>query len=103
SKAGGLVRALDLVQALRARGIPVIVGAHVGETSILSRAALTVAAAAGDLLIAQEGAFGTHLLARDVVHPPVMFGPGGVLEVARLGLEPAGLGLRIVPPREGDA
>jgi len=45
----------------------VIVGAHVGETSLLTRAALTVANSARDLLVAQEGAFGTHLLARDVV------------------------------------
>jgi L-alanine-DL-glutamate epimerase-like enolase superfamily enzyme len=96
SKMGGLARSLDLVRALRERAIGIIVGAHVGETSVLTRAALTVAHAARDLLHAQEGAFGTHLLAHDVADPPIMFGPGGVLDVDTLGLAPApGLGLAV--------
>ena len=41
---------------------------------MLTRAALTVANSARDILIAQEGAFGTHLLAHDVIDPPLMFG-----------------------------
>lgn len=95
SKMGGVLRSLDLLSALRQRGIPVIVGAHVGETSVMSRAALTVAHSAGDLLLAQEGAFGTHLLARDVAEPPLMFGAGGELQVAAAGLGAAGWGLMI--------
>ena len=59
-----------------------IVGAQVGETSLLTRAALTVARAAGDLLVGQEGAFGTLLLERDVCDPPLMFGKAGVLDIA---------------------
>lgn len=48
-----------------------------------------MAAAAGDALVAQEGAFGTHLLERDVVDPPLMFGPGGILDPgAALGTAP---------------
>jgi L-alanine-DL-glutamate epimerase-like enolase superfamily enzyme len=82
SKMGGLIRSLRVVQAARARGIGVIVGAQVGETSLLTRAALTVARAAGDALVAQEGAFGTLLLERDVCDPPLMFGPGGVLDAS---------------------
>lgn len=73
-----------------------IVGAHVGETSVLTRAALTVARAARDILVAQEGAFGTHLLLRDVVNPPVMFGPGGMLDAAALTLRRAGFGLPVL-------
>lgn len=96
SKMGGVLRSLELLQALRERGIPVIVGAHVGESSVLTRAALTVAAAAGEHLLAQEGAFGTHLLQHDVADPPLMFGPGGVLSVASAGLEGSGWGLHIV-------
>jgi L-alanine-DL-glutamate epimerase-like enolase superfamily enzyme len=96
SKMGGVLRALELLQALRERGIPVIVGAHVGESSVLTRAALTVAAAAGEHLLAQEGAFGTHLLQHDVADPPLMFGPGGVLSVVSAGLEGSGWGLHIV-------
>jgi L-alanine-DL-glutamate epimerase-like enolase superfamily enzyme len=82
SKMGGLIRAIELIDEARARGIGVIVGAQVGETSLLTRAALTAARAAGDLLVAQEGAFGTFLLERDVCDPPLMFGAGGVIDAA---------------------
>lgn len=84
SKMGGLLRSLEFVAAARRRNLHLVVGAHVGETSVLSRAALTVAHAARDVLIAQEGAFGTHLLAGDVVDSPIMFGNGGVLDAALL-------------------
>ena len=79
SKMGGLLRSLEVVAAARKRGLRIIVGAQVGETSVLTRAALTIATAAGDLLAGQEGAFGTHLLTADVCDPPLMFGRGGVL------------------------
>lgn len=94
SKMGGLLRSLAIVEEARALGIGVIVGAHVGETSILTRAALTVAARAGDALVAQEGAFGTSLLRRDLVSPVLMFGRKAELEIATM-LDPAtpGLGL----------
>jgi L-Ala-D/L-Glu epimerase len=96
SKMGGLLRSLGLVRAARSRGLGVIVGAHVGETSVLTRAALTLAGAAGSALIAQEGAFGTHLLLHDVVNPPLMFVTGGLIDVAAAGLAGReGLGLDI--------
>lgn len=96
SKMGGLLRSLQVVSAARARGIPIVVGAQVGETSVLTRAALTVAQAAGDALLAQEGAFGTRLLQHDVTEPCLMFGPGGVLDPAWYpSLGDAGLGLRM--------
>jgi L-alanine-DL-glutamate epimerase-like enolase superfamily enzyme len=82
SKMGGLIRTLEVIEEARARGIGVIVGAQVGETSLLTRAALTAARAAGDALVAQEGAFGTFLLERDVCDPPLMFGAGGVIDAA---------------------
>ncbi len=81
SKMGGLLRSLDVVHGARAQGYGVIVGAQVGETSLLTRAGLTVAQSAGSDLVAQEGAFGTELLQHDVVDPPVMFGPGGILDL----------------------
>lgn len=77
---GGLVRSLEVLERMRGSGLRVIVGAHVGETSLLTRAALTVANAARDLLVAQEGAFGTHLLEYDVADPPISFGAGGILD-----------------------
>jgi L-alanine-DL-glutamate epimerase-like enolase superfamily enzyme len=82
SKMGGLLRSLSLLEAGRALGIGVIIGAQVGETSLLTRAGLVVAAAARERLVAQEGAFGTFLLERDVCDPPLMFGAGGVLDVS---------------------
>lgn len=82
SKMGGILRSLDVVSAARGRGMAVIVGAQVGETSLLTRAAMTVATAADDLLVGHEGAFGTHLLAKDVCATPVMFGRGGDLRWA---------------------
>lgn len=95
SKMGGLLRSLDLLPALRERGLGLIVGAQVGETSVLTRAALTFASAGRDLLVAQEGAFGTHLLARDVARPALMFGRGGLLEASDASLVPAGSGLGV--------
>lgn len=98
SKMGGLVRSLDVVSAARRLGIGVIVGAQVGETSLLTRAGLTAAHAAGPTLVAHEGAFGTHLLTADVCEPPIMFGPGGRLDVAQhAGLAEPGLGRFVVP------
>jgi L-alanine-DL-glutamate epimerase-like enolase superfamily enzyme len=94
SKMGGLLRSLAVADAARAAGVGLIVGAQVGETSLLTRAALTVAHASRDILVAQEGAFGTLLLERDVCDPPLMFGPGGVLETeAHAMLAGPGFGL----------
>lgn len=95
SKMGGLLRSLDVVSAARARGIPVIVGAQVGETSLLTRAALTVAQAAGSALIGQEGAFGTFLLEHDVCEPSLMFGAGAILDPQTYPFDTLGFGLPI--------
>jgi L-alanine-DL-glutamate epimerase-like enolase superfamily enzyme len=82
SKMGGILRSLQLVDAARAAGIGLVVGAQVGETSLLTRAALTVAHACHDRLVAQEGAFGSFLLTEDICDPPLMFGAGGVLDLS---------------------
>ncbi len=80
SKLGGLLRSLEVVDAASRRGVRMVVGAQVGETSVLTRAALPVARAAGELLVGQEGAFGPLLLECDLFEPPLVFGDGGVLE-----------------------
>lgn len=80
SKMGGILRSLAVSRRAVERGLDIIIGAHVGETSILTRAALTVAACAPRAAVAMEGAFGTHLLAADVVATPVMFGRRGLLD-----------------------
>jgi L-Ala-D/L-Glu epimerase len=98
SKMGGLLRSLRVVEAARARGLPLIVGAQVGETSLLTRAALAVAARAGELLLAQEGAFGRYLLAADPCSPELRFGREGALAIQHpLG---PGWGLAVRSARE---
>ena len=80
SKHGGVIRSLAVVAEARRLGFQLIVGAHVGETSLLTRAALPVARAAGPALVGQEGAFGTHLLSRDPCTPLLMFSGHGELQ-----------------------
>ena len=94
SKMGGLLRSLQFGVEARASGVPIIVGAHVGETSVLARAALVLANSMRDCIVACEGAFGTHLLEHDVVEPSIMFGRDGIVDAAalRIGTAP-GLGL----------
>lgn len=79
SKMGGLLRACAVAARAKAAGIPIVVGAQVGETSILTRVALAVADRYRDIVIAQEGAVGTYLLEYDLCEPPLMFGRGGCL------------------------
>ena len=52
--------------------------------------------AAGPSLIASEGAFGTHLLRRDLASESLMFGYDGAIDPKRDGVGAApGLGLNI--------
>ena len=96
SKMGGIMRSLDVTGRAANLGVGVIVGAQVGETSILTRAGLTVMHATRPNLVASEGAFGTHLLRRDLTSESLMFGNGGavVVEQAGIGVAP-GLGLEV--------
>ena len=94
SKMGGIIRALDVARMAGDKGIGIIVGAQVGETSILTRAALTVMNAHRANLVASEGAFGTHLLQRDLTTPSLMFGAGGIFDADKeCDTTGAGLGL----------
>jgi len=81
SKVGGLIRALHLIGAVKKLGWKIIIGCHVGETSLLTRAALIPAYAAGNHLIGREGAFGDHLLTYDPVEPMLKFGRHGALDL----------------------
>jgi L-alanine-DL-glutamate epimerase-like enolase superfamily enzyme len=89
---GGILRSLAVAEQAKELGISIIIGAQVGETSVLTRAALTVANSYRDILLAQEGAFGTHLLEHDVCRSPLMFGQAGLLD-STIVSECAGLGL----------
>ena len=94
SKMGGIGRSLEVVERAASLGMGVIVGAQVGETSILTRAGLTVMQAARPSLVASEGAFGTHLLREDLTAESLMFGDGGVLKAPDSGAPGLGLAVR---------
>ncbi|MEM7574813.1 MAG: enolase C-terminal domain-like protein [Bacteroidota bacterium] len=99
SRLGGVLRSLELVKLLRERNWPIIVGAHVGETSVLTRAGMLVARAAADQLLAQEGAFGTILLDYDPLSPSLRFGAAGRLDLREYKFnKTTGWGLTLVDP-----
>jgi len=101
SKMGGLLRSLAVAQRCHEKGLAMVVGAQVGETSLLTRAALIVVQAARDIVIAQEGAFGTMLLESDAVQPALMFGATGELDMSSFQLERLpGFGMAPIPDLE---
>ena len=94
SKLGGLIRTLNLVRDAKARGLKIVIGAQVGETSILARAGLVAVRAASEAMVGYEGGYGTHLLAHDVCEPSLTFGRRGVFSAGNLRrLSQPGLGL----------
>ena len=97
SRVGGLMRALKLVEEVKKLGWFIIIGCHVGETSLLTRAALVPAYAAGENLIAQEGAFGDYLIEREPVEPILKFGRNGLLDLSKPYYLKTVQGLRIIP------
>ncbi len=96
SKNGGLLRSLAIAAEATDRKIPLIFGAHVGETSVLTRAGLTMASSFQGQTVAQEGGFGRLLIEQDAVTPSLRFGFGGVLRPGRFLLDrDAGGGLTL--------
>src|SRR5690606_38694816 len=81
SKMGGLLRSLAIAEECRKHSIKFIIGAQVGETSILTRAAISLANVYRDSLIAQERAYGIHLLEHDITDNPIMFGKNGAVNL----------------------
>ena len=76
----------------------VILGAHVGETSLLTRAALTVGQALKKPAIAREGAFGKILVTKDISDPSLRFGARGIVDAKRWNFaDRPGLGLSVDP------
>ena len=95
SKMGGVLRSIEIAKQAENLGLPLIIGAQVGETSILSRAALSIANHYRDLVIAQEGAFGTYLLEKDITEDPIIFGKDGVLESSSITTNSYGWGINV--------
>lgn len=94
SKLGGLLRSLASARHALSQGRRIIVGAQVGETSILARAGIAVAAAVGAGLAGYEGAYGVRLLKWDVAAPEIVFGARGEVDLERAAVGTEGLGLR---------
>ncbi len=81
SRVGGLIRARKLIEKIKAMGWDIIIGCHVGETSLLTRCGLVAVAMAGESLIAHEGAFGDYLLKREPAFPMLTFHKEGRLNL----------------------
>ncbi|MFT4667361.1 MAG: L-alanine-DL-glutamate epimerase-like enolase superfamily enzyme [Polaribacter sp.] len=81
SRVGGILRSLDMIKELKRLNWKIIIGAHVGETSVMTRAGMCAAQAAGENLIGHEGGFGMILLEREPVEPSLMFGAKGQLDL----------------------
>ena len=79
SKNGGIFHALKIKTLLDEHGYSAQLGAHFGETSLLTASGMVFANLAGNLT-SLEGAFGTHLLEWDVQEPALQFGVGGILK-----------------------
>lgn len=96
SKLGGIHRAIQVAQMAKTRGLNTIVGTHVGETSILTRAGIVLIQYLKNSQLAAEGAFGTHLLTQDLATEPLQFARNGELRLSQTScLAKPGLGLKI--------
>jgi len=82
SKMGGILRSLNIAKKACEKNVYFLIGAQVGETACLSRAAITVASTYYHNIIAQEGAFGDYLLEHDICNPSIKFGKGGMLNIS---------------------
>lgn len=72
SKNGGFWNTLRLYQYITGQGFSCQLGAHFGETSILTAAGLLLASKA-DQLTAVEGGYGEHILTEDIISPSIKF------------------------------
>lgn len=91
SKHGGILNTLRIYDLARKHDIPCQLGAHFGETSILTAAGLIVASAIPDLA-AMEGGLGALLLEEDVCPEPLTMDRDGTIRGSQLESKP-GLGL----------
>ena len=97
SKCGGILRSIELAKDCQARDHDIILGAHVGETSLLTRAALTVGQSMQTAPLAREGAYGSILLKQDISNVSLKFGLRGVMQPSKYQLSSnTGTGLAVV-------
>ncbi len=72
SKTGGILNALRIYDLAKAHHINCQLGAHFGETSLLTAAGIWFSATAPELKT-HEGAMGTYLLEQDLMETPLQF------------------------------
>lgn len=92
SKMGGLLRSITIANKAVTYGHGVLVGAHFSATTVLSRAALTLAQSCRKALLEQRGELVKHLLQHDVV--PDSFASGAGARYA-INVVPGGPGLGV--------
>ena len=80
SRLGGLLSSLQIARECTKRKVSYLIGSHVGETSLLNRAALSLCGENIGQAIAIEGGFSTRLLKFDPAIPKVAFGYRGDIQ-----------------------
>ena len=83
SKLGGIFPAKAIYELAAEYDIPCQLGAHFGESSLLTTAAVVLTKLAGPMT-ANEGALGEMLLANDIIQPAIQQDHKGVLPVTSL-------------------
>jgi len=92
SSCGGFRKAYQIYQRARSKQMTIVVGAHVGETAILSFAGRHLAMICEDARYL-EGSFSKYVIQKDLVEEDISFGSGGVVPT----LNRSGLGIEINP------
>ena len=90
SSCGGFRKAYQIYQQATLKQMTTVVGAHVGETAILSFAGRNLAMICEDAKYL-EGSFSTYVIQEDLVEEDISFGSGGMVPV----LNRSGLGIEI--------
>lgn len=88
SKLGGLLSSLEVYQLAAEHGIACQLGAHFGETSLLTSAGALLAAMVDGKLSACEGALGQFLLSADICEPSIQQDRYGKLTLQELWRSP---------------
>ncbi|MCB0633055.1 MAG: enolase C-terminal domain-like protein [Saprospiraceae bacterium] len=98
SKLGGIRPALKIYRLAESYQVPCQLGAHFGETSLLTAAGALLATLVSGKLTACEGALGEFLLDGDVCSPSMQHDLKGNLDLSRYWQEP-GLTPPVLPER----
>lgn len=97
SKHGGIFKTLKIYDLITRNGLTCQLGAHYGETCILTASQLLVASLCPEITL-QEGAFGTNLLTTDIGKQPLQIDRDGQIKTASLKLTENGLGMSVEEP-----